>query len=138
MEAKRGLVRLEVGAASALALSFFEQQSSDFSGEGSTARGEGTAASREGTESKQGDTVFSADTPSSFPLSPDSGDGEGDLPARENPQILPPRQRHRNGNEVTASRTHGQERQAQPCPTEHWMMRPCRRSLIYKTVVRRS
>ena len=58
--------------------------------------------------------MSSVDTPSYFPLSTDSGGGEGDVPARENPQVLPPQERYLSGNEVTTGRIRGQTQQVQP------------------------
>ena len=57
--------------------------------------------------------MSSMDTPPSFPPSSDSGGEEGDVPARENPQVLWPRKRYLSGNGVTAERTCGQTRHAQ-------------------------
>ena len=58
--------------------------------------------------------MSSTDTPPSFPPSSDSGGEEGDVRVRENPQVLRPRERNLSRNEVTAERTRGQTRQAQP------------------------
>ena len=58
-----------------------------------------------------------AGTPSSFSPSPDKGGGEREVPARQNPQVLPRRERYLKGNEVTAGCTRGQTRQARPPST---------------------
>ena len=101
-EAKCGLMRLKLAGASAQASSCPEQQSPSPSGEGPTGRGDSTVATLEGAESQAGDTVSTADTPSYFPPSSDSGGEEGDAPAGENSQMLPPWKRC------------GQTRKAQP------------------------
>ena len=74
-EDKHEPVRLEMSGASAPALSFSEKQSPVSSGESSAASEEGTATSREGAESQEGDTMSSADSPSSFLPLPGSGGG---------------------------------------------------------------
>ena len=56
--------------------------------------------------------VSSAETPLSFPSSSDSGGGERDIPARENPQVHPPRDSYLSENEVIDGRTRGQTREA--------------------------
>ena len=58
------------------------------------------------------DTVSSAETPLSFPPSSNSGGGERDIPARENPQVHPPRDSYLGENEVIDGRTRGQTREA--------------------------
>ena len=68
--------------------------------------------SREGAKRQAGGSMSSVDTPSYFLPSSDAGTGEGDVPARENQQVLPPRERYLSGNEVTAGRTRGQTQQA--------------------------
>ena len=111
-EVKSRPVRLKVGGVSAPALFFPVQQSFASSAEG-------IAASRKGAESQAYDTVSSADMPSPFPPSSDSGGGEGDVPARENQHILPPWERYLGGNEVTALHTRGR-RKAQPTSARTW------------------
>ena len=100
-EAKRGPVRLKVGGAITPVLSFPVYQSPALNGEGPGLSGEGNDMSGEGAKSQTGNTVSFADKPSLFPRSFDSGDGESDVSARDNPQVLPPRERHLSGNKIS-------------------------------------
>ena len=113
-EAKYGLVPLEVDGASALVPLYPGQQCPTSSKERPVANEEGTAAFWEGTESQAGDTMFSVDTPSPFPPSSDLGGGKGDVSERDDPQLPPPRNHCRSGNEMTAGCACDPTRQAQP------------------------